>query len=315
MKTLLSIGLIAFIFSCQQDNGLNYLDSKNLNEPSLFLPNLVTLEDATEFSMAIHPNSNLIFFTRRRGDEKQRIYETKFEKRQWTKPVIASFSTDRDESPKFSADGNTLYFGSARPLDNRPNLGNFDMNIWKTDFVNKKWTAPTPLPAIINKVQAKGEEWPSSNMSDFVTVDDNTFYTGTMQPGSKGLDLYTTTFNGSTFSELKKLPETINLEDKWEYAPVLSPDGNYLLFQVYNRADAEGGDDIFISKKGSNGNWLPSVNLGKIVNTNMNECPIAFSPNGKYFFFTRDKKDNPKDYDGISSIYVINTSALNLDLL
>ena len=47
----------------------------------------------------------------------------------------------------------------------------------------------------------------------------------------------------------------------------------------------------------------------------MNECPIAITADGKYFFFTRDFKEDPKSYDGIPSIYFIETKALNLNEL
>ena len=89
----------------------------------------------------------------------------------------------------------------------------------------------------------------------------------------------------------------------------------FFLHRFYNREDGLGGDDIFVSMKNKNGDWLPSVNLGNLINTNMNECPAAMSADGKYFFFTRDMKENPEEYDGIASIYFIETKALNLNRL
>lgn len=103
---------------------------------------------------------------------------------------------------------------------------------------------PVPLPNTINKVQIEGEEWPSSNVSHFVTSDDITFYTGTQIRGTRGIDIYKTTFDGENYTEFEKLSEAINLEDKWEYAPIISWDGKYLFTQVYNRTDGMGGDDI-----------------------------------------------------------------------
>lgn len=150
-------------------------------------------------------------------------------------------------------------------------------------------------------------------MSHFVTIDDKTFYTGTQIRGSKGLDIYKTTLSNGEFSALEKMPSTINSEKLWEYAPILFYDGKYMFYQVYNGKDNFGGDDIYVSKKDENGSWLPNKNLGKLINTNMNECPVAITSDGKYFFFTRDYKENPENYDGISSIYFIETKALQLD--
>ncbi|WGD34554.1 hypothetical protein [Olleya sp. YS] len=305
--------------SCQNTNKdiitSNHLTNKDVLIPELFLPDIVTNLKDQEFGLTLSPDCKTILFTRRIGDEKQKVYETRFANNIWSTPVITSFSTDRDESPQFSKDGNTVYFGSARPIPNRPNKGNFDMNVWQTQWVDGKWTTPIPLPEIINKVQVENEEWPSSNVSHFVTANDTTFYTGTMNRNDKGLDIYETSIVNGEFSNFKKLPKTINKEDKWEYAPVISADGQYLFFQVYNREDGFGGDDIFISKKDKNNQWLPSVNLGKLINTNMNECPAAISSDGKYFFFSRDYKKNPEEYDGISSLYFVETRALNLDNL
>ena len=76
---------------------------------------------------------------------------------------------------------------------------------------------------------------------------------------------------------------------------------------------------ILIEQSGQEGGGpfetVPASLLGNIINTNMNECPVAITSDGKYFFFTRDYKENPKDYDGIPSIYFIETKALQLETL
>ncbi|MDX1462135.1 MAG: hypothetical protein R3359_03690, partial [Marinirhabdus sp.] len=104
--------------------------AKNVeNTPVPFLPEIFTGEH-NEFSVAINPaDPKMILFTRRIGDGKQKIYETFYRNGQWTAPQITSFSTDRDEIALFTPDGQTVYFGSERPIPGRPNKGNFDMNI------------------------------------------------------------------------------------------------------------------------------------------------------------------------------------------
>ncbi len=304
-----------FIISCQNTSKTDHISDHPINLPELFLPGIVSSEHM-EFSMAISPiDAKTVFFTRRVGTDKQKIYQTVYQNGQWSIPKIAPFSTNRDESPHYSADGRSLYFGSERSIPNRPNKGSFDMNVWKTTLNNDQWSNPIPLPPVINKVQVEGEEWPIANLSDWVTNDDQTFYTGTWKRGEKGIDLFKATFKNGIYTALEKLPKEICREDKWEYAPMISPDGQYLFFQVYNREDGKGGDDVFVSKKGTDGQWLPSVNLGDLINTNMNECPSAMTSDGKYFFFTRDKKENPEQYDGIPSIYIVETSALKLETL
>ncbi len=314
MKTYQYILIFFTIISCQKDI-TSHLSDKSVTTPKLFLEGIVTDTAHLDFGMTISPDAKTVLFTRRIGEAKQKIYETNYINGNWTQPVIATFSTDRDESPHFSPDGKTVYFGSERPIPNRPNKGSFDMNVWKTTRINGKWSEPEVLPENINAVQIEGEEWPSSNLSHFVTADEKTFYTGTLERGEKGIDIYKTIYDGKNYSNLEKLSNRINKEDKWEYAPVVSPDGNYLFTQIYNRDDGFGGDDIFVSKKDVNGNWQYSVNLGNLINTEMNECPASMSSDGKYFFFTRDYKEDLKQYDGIPNIYFIETKALKLDKL
>lgn len=314
MKKYFLILALHLFWSCYKGSS-KHLASEAIPKPKLFLEGIVTDTTKLDFGMTISPDSKTILFTRRIDEGKQKIYETNYLNGKWTSPKIASFSTDRDESPHFSPDGKTVYFGSERPIPNRPNKGNFDMNVWKTTKINGKWSIPKPLPNIINAVQKKDEDWPSSNMSHFVTADEKTFYTGTLVRGTKGIDIYKTTLKNGGFTKLERLPQTINSEEKWEYAPVISPDGNYLFTQIYNHEKGFGGDDIFVSKKDKNNKWMPSVNLGNIINTQMNECPASMSFDSKYFFFTRDSKSDPNEYDGIPNIYIIETSALQLNKL
>ena len=315
MNKIKLLFIFIIIFSCSK-NTSNHFTDKEILKPELFLPGIVTSLETQEFGLTISPkDGKTIFSTRRIADEKQKIYETTYRNKKWSIPKIASFSTDRDESPHFSKNGNILYFGSERAIKNKPNKGNFDMNVWKTELKNNTWTSPTVLPEIINKVQIINEKWPSSNLSHFVTVDDKTFYTGTQLRGTKGIDIYKTTLSNKQFTPLEKLSPSINSEDLWEYAPVISYDGKYLFYQVYNKEDGFGGDDIYVSKKNKDNQWLTGKNLGNLINTNMNECPAEMSSDGKYFFFTRDYKKNPNEYDGISSIYFIETKALKLNEL
>jgi Tol biopolymer transport system component len=277
------------------------------------MPGLISTEHA-EFDLIFTPDNNTVYFTRRVGEEKQKIYTSSYRDGQWSSPEIASFSTDRDEYPNLTPDGNTLYFGSERPIPARPNLGNFDTNIWKTTMENGVWTTPVPLDSTINRVQAEGEQWPLHNENHFNTSDRKTFYMCTMLRGEKGLDLYSTTLENGRYSEPEKLPQTINSEETWEYAPKLSPDGQYLFFQVYGRDDGLGGDDIFVSKKDGNGNWMPSKNLGALVNSAGHEAPFGMTSDSRFFFFGQVSEEAAAEY-GPGKIFFVDTQALNLNKL
>ncbi|MAT89520.1 MAG: hypothetical protein CMC35_02405 [Flavobacteriaceae bacterium] len=319
MKQLLITILPIFFFSCavqESTSTSSHISETVIRTPQVFLPGLVSEEESTQFDLVFAPDNRTIYFTRRKGEEKQRIYTASYSEEQgWSTPELTSFSTDRDEYPNLTPDGNTLYFGSERPIEGRPNLGNFDTNVWMNTKSNEGWSTPTPLSPTINYVQAEGEQWPVSNENHFHTVDGETFYLCTQRPGTAGIDLYQTTKTTSGFTEPQKLPATINTEKYWEYAPKLSPDGNYLFFQSYGRPDTQGGDDIYVSKRGVDGQWQQALPLGPMINTGQNECPTGITWDGNFFFFTRDEPSPEGDYGGISKIYVISMEALQLETL
>jgi len=78
---------------------------------------------------------------------------------------------------------------------------------------------------------------------------------------------------------VRNLGPVVNGVDS-DFAPTVSPDGNYLFF-ASDRDGGQGGQDIWVSKKGIDG-WERSVNLGPPVNTSLNQGPDAFfMDNGK----------------------------------
>ncbi len=291
---------------------LNYSD-RTIITPELFAEGIVSTKENNEFDISFTPDGKTAFFTRRTGNDKQKIWQTTFENGNWTNPTILPFSTDRDETPFFSPDEKTLYFGSARPIADRPSKGNFDMNIWQVEWINNKWNEPKPLNETVNAVQIEKEEWPSSNENFIFSLDNINFIYTTMLRGDKVIEVYQTTKKGDKFSQPKKISGLFKNEKSWKYSAVLSPDGQYLLFNSFEAEGGVGGEDLFISKKTANG-WTQAKSIGNLVNTKAEESSPRFSPDGKYFFFGREFRQNPEQ-DGIWSIYYVETKYLNFELL
>lgn len=293
-------------------NKTNY-SSKEILKPEIFGEGIISTKNESVFDIAFSPNGKTAYFTRRKENEKQKIVESNFENGSWTIPKICEFSTDRDETPFLTSDGNTLYFGSQRQIPNKPNQGNFDMNIWKVQKTGKGWSNATPLPDIINQVQEKNEEWPSSNANFIFSNDDKNYIYATMQRGTKSIEIYTTEEKNGTFSQPQKISGLFENEKYWKYSAVYSPDGNYLIFNSSDAPGGVGGEDIFVAKKTSSG-WTKATGLGTLVNTKAEESSPRFSRDGKYFFFGRENRTNPEK-DGIWSIYYIETKALKFNEL
>lgn len=317
MNKILAFGLfIGLLVSCgtkeQKKDSVNY-STQPVKTPVLFAEGIISTKENNEFHLAFSPNGKTAYFSRRIGDEKQKIWETTFENAKWTEPQIASFSTDRDETPFVSPDGKYLFFGSSRPIDGKPSKGNFDMNIWQTENIDGKWSDPKPLPETINRIQVEKEEWPSSNENLIFSIDGSTYYYSTMMRGTKAIDIYKTVFENGQFSTPKKVEGIFDNEKFWKYSPVLSPDGEYLIFNSYEATGGRGGEDIYVCKKTQDG-WTSAKNIGSIVNTEAEEGSVNFSSDGKYFFFSREYREN-KNEDGIWSIYFLETEYLYLDKL
>ena len=187
------------------------------------------------------------------------------------------------------------------------------MNIWQVSRTADGWSSPVPLPEKINKIQIEKEESPSSNESGIYSMDGENFYFSTQRRGAKGIDIYKTTLRNGEFSEPEKVSGEVNSETLWESGGTLSPDGYYMFLNIYGSPGGFGVEDIFVSRKVKNG-WSKPVNLGGLINTKADEGAPQFSPDGKYFFFSRDDT-KVGSTDENWNLYFIETEALKLESL
>lgn len=308
------VSLIAMIgilnaYGQQQPASIAY-SKEEVSVSTPFAAGVISTKENSEFELTFSVDGRKVYFSRRAPEGKQMIFETTFENGQWTPPTRADFSTDRDETPYITPNGKYLFFGSERPIPDQPNLGNFDMNVWVMERTATGWSDPKPLPAPINAVQRAQEEWPSSNNNFLFTNDNKEFYFTTMRRGTTGIKLYRSTFDGETFSEPIAIEGLFEDEKAWVYSAIISPDGNYLVFNSYEAPGGEGGEDIFVAQKVRNG-WSRARSIGKLVNTQNEESSPRFSRDGKYFFFSRAEKLGNSEY-GEWSIFFIETKFLQL---
>jgi Tol biopolymer transport system component len=298
--------------SVKTSNSVDYA-SETIMEPTPFAKGVISTEDNSEFDIMFSPDGLKAYFSRRVPREKQKIYETNFENGSWTQPKVCKFSTDRDEAVSITPNGELFFFGSERPIPDKPNAGNFDMNIWMMKKTGDGWSNPEPLPFPINDVQLEGEEWPSSNNNFLFPLDDETFYYTTMERGSDAIILYETTYKEGVFSSPVEISGIFEDPKYWVYSAVVSPDGKYLVFNSYGAPGGLGGEDIYVSKRTKTG-WSQARSIGPKLNSKDEESGPRFSRDGKYFFFTR--AENLGDYEfGEWNIYFLETAYLELDKL
>jgi len=307
--------LVLFAVSCHDRphvTEIKYADGA-ITEPSLFGEGIISSEGNSEFSVMFSPDGRRVYFSRRAPGEKQKIYQSDLIRGVWSDPVRSAFSTDRDETPSITPNGELFFFGSERPIPSKSNQGNFDMNIWMMKKVQDGWSEAQPLPYPINDVQQEGEEWPSSNNNFIHTIDNTNFYYTSMYRGSAAVKLYQTEYIDNVFSDPIEITGLFEEDKYWIYSAVLSPDGKYLLFNSYGVPGGAGGEDIYVSRS-LGGKWSPAVPIGSPVNTKNEESSPRFSRDGKYFFFSRAANRGNGEY-GEWSIYIIETAYLQLDTL
>lgn len=285
-----------------------------IDEPTIFEEGIISVSNGNEYGISFMPDGNTAYFTRRDIDTgKKRIYTIKKEENGWSKPSIATFSTDEDESAFVNNDGSKLYFASYKPLPTGNTTQEMDMNIWVINKTNYGWSKPKPLSGTINKSMNKDTTWPTNYEAGPATDANGNLYYWTKGTKSEGTNLYFSKLkdNGDFGNPLELLPPSSHTN--YDTAPQLSPDGNILVFSSDNRYDGYGDSDIYYSVKSGN-SWSIPKNLGPVINSSQSDGFPSFSPDGKYFYFSSNRGDM-KDANGerIWNLYYMETKYLMIE--
>ena len=198
----------------------------------------------------------------------------------WSKPEIAPFSGQyQDAGLTISPDGKKIFFSSKRPITGDASLEKF--NTWMTEKVNGIWQTPVLMGP------------PIGNPDDYFTivsvaVDGTLIKQSKVTGGKGGWDLYECKFIDGKYLEPVILSGEVNTKYN-EYAPSVTPNGSYIVFQSDDRPDTTGSIDLYVTFKMSDGTWSRGINLGKNVNTMYMEHWPSLTPDGKYLFFSSDR--------------------------
>ena len=174
------------------------------------------------------------------------------------------------------------------------------------------WADPVPLPGEVNQTMEASDDWPSAYESGAVTDADGRLYYWSGSTRKRGSDIFRAVPNeGGAYGSITT-PVEFSDYVCFDSYPRLSPDGQLLFFSSSERAGGLGGEDIYYAKK-VNGRWSRPRNLGPTVNSGRNDSFPAFSPDGRYFFFSSDRGPE-RDAAGepIWTIYYMETRFLLL---
>ena len=192
-----------------------------------------------------------------------------------------------DMNPQVSMEGQTLYFSSQRPWEDKSSDAGkdvmFNTNPDDIYFSNKDkngaWLSPSmsalSLPLVAEEL---------SNMS----ADERIAYIYS----NAGNYLFSSEFKNNSYSKLIALKSPLTLKSKskeipWNTHYSVSPDGKMIFF-VSNAEGGRGKRDIYFIEK-NNGVWGQAQNMGGMINTpNDEETPFVGLNNNVLYFASND---------------------------
>ena len=202
----------------------------------------------------------------------------------WAQPQPLSFAffpEDIDPGAAFlSADGSKLYLtGCGWGRDS-----GCDLYVSHWDF--GQWSMPKLLEGNINT-----GSWESQPC---VSADGKELYFVSRRNGNA--DIYRCLRNtDGSWGAPQNLGEPINTKGT-EMAPFLHPDGRTLYFSS-DKHVGMGGFDLFMSRRGEDGQWQTPVNLGFPINTQGDEINFFVAADGKTAFISSQREGGQGGYD------------------
>lgn len=195
----------------------------------------------------------------------------------WQPPRSLSLVDGRGDVWDFTLapDGADLYFTSDAPVAEGARA-----NLWVVGLDAGEWGEARPLGAPVNT--DRHESYPSVDR-------DGVLYFFRRHPENRSeCDLYAAHRDEDGFAAPVRLPAPVN-SDSLDYDPFIAADGSFLIFSS-RRPGGHGEGDLYVSFRGPDGSWGEPVNLGPQVNSPAEENRPSVTLDGKYFFFTSDRK-------------------------
>lgn len=198
-----------------------------------------------------------------------------------------------DYAPTINADETLLVFTTRRPEENSNVRIASDNEYYEEIFYSKNvdgnWTPARNFAAPLN--------------NDYHNASVN------LSPDGKEMLLYHDSNGGDILASFLKAdgnwtdPEELEINSEYiENSASITGDGQRLFF-TSNRPGGYGGTDIYVCTRDSKGRWTNPQNLGKHVNTDMDEDGVFVSASGKHLYFSSNGHAGMGDLDLYRSTY------------
>ena len=257
------------------------------DNPKVFAPGIISSRNLEHSGPAFSPDGNEVFWSISPQPGPHVIKTTHRENGGWSAPSVASFSGQSfDSGPVFSVDERRIYFMSVRPRPGEPGKA----EIWFVEKQGDHWGKPARVGIV--------ERYPELQFAATPTIASS----GTLY-FQAAIGICRAELVNGEYAKPQVLPRSINLPQSLNWTPFIAPDESYLLFSS-DREDRQGGGDLYITHRLTDGSWTDPVRLGEPVNTQQQERFPMVSWDGKVLFFTRPTPDTKHD------IYWVDTHAI-----
>lgn len=241
----------------------------------------------SEYFPSLTIDGKELVFTRRVNGTNEDFYYSKFNAGQWepAKPLEGTINTPMSEAGQsVSSDGEWLAFTANNRQDS---YGNYDLYISMN--TPQGWGDAINLGGRVNSDQWDAQPCLSPDKKDL-------YFSSRRLGGFGGKDIYVSHLKSNgRWDAPENLGPTINTPGDDE-CPFIHAD-NQTLYFVSNGLPGYGGNDLFVTKKGINGQWEKPFNLGYPVNTINDEGTLFIAADGKTAYYASDRNDSKGGHD------------------
>jgi Tol biopolymer transport system component len=274
-------------------------------QPSMLAPNRISTT-ANEFGGSITPDGREIYYSV--SVQHSYMYAIYFSRREadgsWGPQQLAPFSgRGRDFDPVISPDGQKLLFISDRP--GTAGTKKLDYDIWWVDRQSDgSWSAAHRFGAPVNTISKSVDDDQGNEEFASIAANGTIYFAGDRRGGAPGMAIWRARLIDGHYEKPKLLSDVMN-SGPFVGEPIIAPDESFLLFSAFGLPDGFGNWDIYITRRGSDGQWMKPENLGPAVNTAQRDYSPRLAPDGHTLIFTSERyfggADQPLNWRSIKS--------------